>query len=97
VLEYWQTTQNWENLRRMLSPLAVAIGQSFPSRGALNHADSALRIRPVPIPQAPLTRKAVNSKGRCHPPPMGRPLSGNTTRRATMEGRIAPKKKATTQ
>jgi hypothetical protein len=30
-----------------------------------------------------LTRKAVNSKGRRPLPPMGRPLSGNGTRRAT--------------
>ena len=49
------------------------------------------------MPQAPFMRNAVSSSGRCQPPPMGRPLSGITTIRATTEGKMAPKIKTVIQ
>src|SRR5919109_4325816 len=66
-------------------------------RAPLKQADSAIRIKPVPIPQAPLIKKAVNSRDGRQPPPMGWPLSGDTIKRATNVGRMAPKKNAVTQ
>src|SRR5664279_1932664 len=58
---------------------------------------NALRINPVPIPQAPFINSAVNISGACQPPPMGLPFKGSTTTRATREGRIAPNRKAVIQ
>jgi hypothetical protein len=69
--------------------------RGFPMRD--QRIDNPLRTSPVPMPHAPLIRNAVISKETCHPPPMARPLSGNTTSKATREGKIAPKRKATTQ
>jgi hypothetical protein len=63
----------------------------------LKALNSFLRIRPVPIPHAPLIKNAVKRRGACHPPPMGLPLSGNTIIRANREGRMAPNRKVTAQ
>jgi len=65
-------------------------------RGSFAHR-SVRRMSPVPIPQTPLTRNDVASRGTCQPPARGCPLSGRTTRRATSEGKTAPNRSAAAQ